>query len=422
MTRQSFTTENIKRSARNLNAAYGSHVVSNAAHELSKEIRENNFEWGSVSKLYINKKTAYYLPALKDKLILNRLADNLKFSYRIEAPNRILIISQLMTLLKENVPFTVLKFDVKSFFESIDRSILFSELDYDLTLTTESRKLLYKLFDNPLMPSSGIPRGLPISTHLAELSIRAFDYAVKELPTVYFYTRFVDDILVFVSSKPTETEREIIKLSEAKRVPLHDKKRDSKTVECTRKVDGVTPVNSECFPECRCKIADGKELTLTFLGYCFHFNSAPLYNVKPSKIPLEVSLAESKKIKLTKRLFASFANYIKNNDYALLKDRIRFLTGTYTVSRAADGSRLKAGNYFSYPELTNLDALCVLDRMKAAILYGTQTRLSKKVNTMLSGARKRELARISFARGFSARYHYNFSSKRIVEIRGCFES
>ena len=422
MTRQAFTKRNLLRSQRGLAFSHSGPSLANAAHSASSEIEANNFSWPRPESLRVNGKTAYYFSSLKARLVANRLADNIRFAYRIQMPNRNLVIDQLATLLQENVPFTVMKFDVKGFFESIDRSRLFAQLDYDLKLTTESRTLLYDLCAHPDLPNSGIPRGLPVSGMLAELFIRPFDDAVRILPDVYFYTRFVDDILVFASSDASNVETRIEEASHYAAIPLNEDKKESQTVECTRKKGPTIPADSKCFPNCQCTKSDGNDCELSFLGYSFNFNSAPLYNAKSKDVPFKISLAKKKERKLQQRLFDSFGSFIKNQDFDLLRDRLRFLTGTYTIRKNTDGSRLKGGNYFAYPKLTQLEAFKKLDQTKSLILFGSSYRLSSALSSILAAREKRTLAKISFSKAYSARYHYNFDSKRVAEIRSCFES
>lgn len=421
MTQQAFTKSNILRSQRKLRRLHNEFQIKTAAESAAIEINAETFSWEQPSVLAVNKKTAYYFSSLKSKLVSNRLSDNIRFAYRVQMPNRNLVVDQIITLLQENVPFSILKFDVKSFFESIDRDELFSELDYDLGLTTESRSLLYDLFSNPHLPSNGIPRGLPVSSILAELSIRPFDRAIRTLPQVYFYTRFVDDILIFVSSNPAKVRNNVKQASTSFSIPLNEAKEDTQTVECANKKGMIAPPNSKCFPSCRCKPSDAKVLTLTFLGYCFHFYSVPLLT-KPADSRIKISLAQTKIQKLKQRMFNSLGNYLKTGDFELLRDRMRFLTGTFTINNSGNGRHLRGGNYYVYPKLTDLTAFESLDKIKATTLFGCRTRLSRALTSSLTASQKRQLARISFVKGFSSKYHYNFGAERVATIRSCFDT
>lgn len=50
----------------------------------------------------------------------------------------------------------------------------------------------------PLSFENGLPRGLSISSVMSELYMKYFDLRIRRLEGVYYYARFVDDIVVFV--------------------------------------------------------------------------------------------------------------------------------------------------------------------------------------------------------------------------------
>ena len=61
--------------------------------------------------------------------------------------------------------------------------------------------LLKKVFENPILAGkSGVPRGMNISATMSELYMRKFDRWIRSFDSVYFYARFVDDIIVFSNS------------------------------------------------------------------------------------------------------------------------------------------------------------------------------------------------------------------------------
>lgn len=58
------------------------------------------------------------------------------------------------------------------------------------------------LFNNPIIAlSTGLPRGLGISAVLSELYMKYFDLSIRRVGGVYYYARFVDDIIVFCSDQ-----------------------------------------------------------------------------------------------------------------------------------------------------------------------------------------------------------------------------
>jgi hypothetical protein len=155
------------------------------------------------SEFAINKAYDFYLTNnLCDTLIIRKLNDNIKRIYKDEQANRRIIIDQVKTLLEETCPFWILKTDIKSFYESIDRDRLIEKLKNDSILSFHSLQVLYKIFLNPtLAESTGLPRGMSISSTLSEIYMRKFDSWIKTSEGVFYYARFVDDIIIFSYSK-----------------------------------------------------------------------------------------------------------------------------------------------------------------------------------------------------------------------------
>src|SRR5690606_11262389 len=161
-----------------------------------EEIANDSFEF-SLKQL-----SEYFLTKdLPNKLILRKLNDNIKRIYKDEQANRRIIISQVKTLLTETCPFWVIKTDIKRFYESIDRDRLISKFNDDSILSYQSMYLMKKVFENPiLLGKSGVPRGMNISATMSELYMRKFDRCVRSYDSVYYFARFVDDIIIFSNS------------------------------------------------------------------------------------------------------------------------------------------------------------------------------------------------------------------------------
>lgn len=144
----------------------------------------------------------YLINDVSEKLILRKLNDNIKRIYKDEQANRKFIIQQVKTLLNDDAPFWIIKTDIKSFYESIDRDKILKKMKDDAMLSYYSIQLLKKIFTNPIISNNkGLPRGLNISSTLSEIYLRKFDKWIHSFSGVYFYARFVDDIIIFLSNK-----------------------------------------------------------------------------------------------------------------------------------------------------------------------------------------------------------------------------
>ena len=151
----------------------------------------------------IKQTDAFFLTKLlEDKLILRKLNDNIRCLYKDKQTNRRIIISQIQVLLGETCPCWIIKTDIKRFYESIDRDALYAKFKNDSMPSYYSMFLLGKVFSNGTISSfSGVPRGMNISAVLSEIYMRKFDRWIKECAGVFYYARFVDDIIIFTNQQ-----------------------------------------------------------------------------------------------------------------------------------------------------------------------------------------------------------------------------
>ena len=133
---------------------------------------------------------------------LRKLHNNIKTIYKVQQADRNNIVRQMKILLSENVEMWVVRLDVRHFYESINREKLITKLVEDARLSYPSITLLQSLFKDSVVASgTGLPRGLGVSAAMSELYMKYFDLNIRRVEGVYYYARFVDDIIVFCSSE-----------------------------------------------------------------------------------------------------------------------------------------------------------------------------------------------------------------------------
>ena len=160
------------------------------------------FEIKQSDGLFLNGRDKHEFSYLCQKLILRKIQKNIQKIYSVHQTDRNTIIKQMKILLCENVDMWVVRLDVRHFYESINRDVIFNKLVEDARLSYTTLDLLHTLFKNPIVAlSSGLPRGLGISAVLSELRMKYFDLSLRRVEGVYYYARFVDDIIVFCSSR-----------------------------------------------------------------------------------------------------------------------------------------------------------------------------------------------------------------------------
>lgn len=164
-----------------------------------------------VIKNAVSKPRQVAIPQSRDFLVQKILLKYLQDIAPVKSPNAPKLVSALKTLLSENASF--LRLDLSDFYGSIPHSVLEKVL-VKAAVEPASIQLLVAAIKTPNLPEGprrkssegdtpvGVPQGLPISNHLAELFLAEFDSAmIAKFQDRYF--RFVDDIL-FVTESPID--------------------------------------------------------------------------------------------------------------------------------------------------------------------------------------------------------------------------
>lgn len=376
------------------------------------------------------------------KLILRKLNDNIKRIYKDEQSNRRMIISQIKTLLDEKCPFWILKTDIKSFYESIKVERILQRLKEDAMLSFHSLFLLKKIFEYPLVDSiGGLPRGVSVSSTLSEYYMRKFDKWARQFEGVYYYARFVDDIIIFTNTKQSAQDIENSLDFKLKKLAPGLQKNPKKT-----------------------KIYDGRKLReddpLTYLGYKFYrdyeyvlsekhvreekiiknlnyiksgeeeviscteeisFLSYRSDEGKVKKDNLIISIADSKIKKIKSRLVSSFLDFIRSDDFDLLEKRIKFLTGNYPIRKNNESKQeLRAGIYYNYLQITSFESLIDLDHFYRALIYSRKQSLGGKISSKLTEGKKNVLKKYSFLSGYENKVYHSFKPEEMNKIVSCW--
>jgi hypothetical protein len=334
------------------------------------------------------------------------LNDNIRRIYKDEQANRKMIISQTKVLLEETCPYWIIKTDIKGFYESIDRERLLKKFQEDSMLSYYSMFLLHKLFSNTTVTSTtGVLRGMNISATMSEIYMRKFDKWIRNCAGVYFYARFVDDIIIFVNNERGAQfllENLNQKLEELAYGLIINKAK-------TQLFNGNTlkqqPIGNA--------LNINGENHLEYLGYRFEKNQ--------TKKTIKIGIAEGKIKKIKSKITLSFADYLKTNDFSLLNDRIKFLTGNYSIKKRNDkDSDLRAGIFFNYSQLSDFSVLDELNQYYRKTLFAKNGSFGTKLNSKLHPVQKEKLKKYCFKSGFVKKIYNAFDYSRMSEIVSCW--
>lgn len=323
---------------------------------ITKEIVDRKFSI-SISPKSIKGKIAYVSENSPTTIICKIIAQELQRGYKIKPQNRDHIIEQLRGLLDGSMEKIVIRADVQEFFESIPQEAFLRQLAVDGNISTTSFKYLRAVihhYNESLrhlgQEVRGVPRGLSFSSYLAEVYMMQIDAKIREIPGVYYYKRYVDDIVIVANPNQGTATEYWLRLEECfvdSGLTLHQEK-EKKYI--------ATWGN------------DTSLATFVYLGYMFLYNKG--------KLQLRLSPRRYQKYKIL--LNAIFDIYAKCSHYRtwkvdkdpskkrmdalhLLFLRLRVLTGNGLLSGRKN--YVASGVYYSNMYITTTRQLKDLDNL-----------------------------------------------------------
>ena len=363
-------------------------LIDAIGSELGDTIAEGNYQF-QIKKngdLYLNGQVQGTMAYLCQNLILRKLHRNIKRIYSVQQTDRNTIVKQIELLLSENVEMRILRLDVRHFYDNIDSKNILNKLTDDARLSYQSIMLLQSIFSNRAIAAySGLPKGLGISAVLSELYMKYFDLDFKKIEGVYFYARFVDDIIVFCSSEA------------------------SKQLSWDYACEGLNKLGLQLNEE-KSYILDPRQhgTSFTYLGYTFQ--------IKGKHVNITISQKKMNVIK--SRITKTFVRYSKDHDYDLLKLRIKFLTGNFTLYNPHTLQPIKVGIYFNYKMATEVSALKDLDTYYQRLLHCRIGKLGSAIS--LTKSHVKELEKYSFYFGYNNHVNHYFTTNQMVKIAECW--
>ncbi|NKF28420.1 MULTISPECIES: antiviral reverse transcriptase Drt3a [unclassified Pseudomonas] len=420
MNEQPYTPTNLRRrinfSDKCKNASlHNSSIRKKIGEESSQRLTKGLAFSSGLRSFSLGKKSGYGFGDISDTIIIRLLAKNIRAAYPATQSHRQFLISNTISIMKECVAFNVFRYDIQSFYESIDRKLLLENLIADGICTWQTILLIKRLFlILDIYEVQGLPRGLAISGALAELRLLSFDQSMRHNNDVFFFSRFVDDILIITSEKLSQKNfDELVTETLPEELCLHDGEKRS-----------FIPVPA--IYQSKKKNAQTHEyFSLSYLGYNIRIsnNSTKEIALGTSRREILVDISENKIRKIQDRLVKSFTGYIASKktsaDFRLLKNRIRAITGNYEIRDPSTKITIKTGIYYSYIHKNTDDdcALLRLDGFLRGLMFSEKNPLSLRIKRALSLAQRKQLIGYSFSLGFTNRRFHSFSYKSFEVIK-----
>jgi hypothetical protein len=366
-------------------------------------IGQNGFSALPLKASLLRGKSVYQLTEVHDLLIARHLTANIRQITGVKQDDRTFIVKCIRSLMAEGPSFRVYKFDIKSFYESVDARKIINYLSTDVAFSGQSVRALDSLFNQlTIQGISGLPRGMSISATLAEYLLRSFDRKISNQNGVWYYARFVDDMLLITSGLEVSAE---FKSAMAAVLPPG---LEFNTKSALFTFDGFTK-----------GVAQGTEHAFNFLGYEFSVSRAFR---APGGIrrTVDIDISPAKVNKIKTRLTKAALQFRIDGNYTDLRDRIRLLSGNYTFIDKKKDIRRCAGVYFSYPlvEPSSSEGLRSLDKYLRRLV--TSPHPKSLLRPLLTPGQRSELAGLTFTTGFTSRRFFSFSSTRLAALTKCW--
>lgn len=358
-------------------------VLTNALEEISSQVASNDFTIGIRVGGVVRGKPVYTddgtAPAF---FCIKQIQRNISKLYKVRQSNRHFIVSQLREFLSDRFPKYVLRTDIAEFYESIPRHGLLESLAAESLLTPASTRLLKQLlweYNRLSCTSDGIPRGIGVSAYLAELYMRRFDARIRALPSLVYYARYVDDIVMIYVPEPGGDESTL-------------QKRVEDTFRETGLKQNITKTQL-------IKVDGSSEKKLDYLGYRFLFGNGKIkLDLTPQKL-----CRYRKRIELTITRYLACQPERESRGRKVLIDRLRYLTGN---TRLVNNKRhAYVGIYFSHSMISSSKSLCRLDSY-----------LKYKASQIQDKHVRDRVLRFSFVQGYESCTYHRFTSTELTRI------
>lgn len=351
----------------------------------------------STMKVKRNGKICHVLKDFDQILISRNLAKNVR-NILNKSKSRNQISRQLVQHLKEGTSYRIYRLDIKSFFESIDYLTIQNALEKS-TISNQTKLLINSIIrELNKAGCTGIPRGLEFSSSLSELILRDFDKQMKNDDNVFFYCRYVDDIILITtgfenkkhflkfikSNLPSELS---LNYNKQKVIDIKDRTKENKIVE---KFD--------------------------YLGYNYSIRDTETKHNKNLFREIDISLSKSRINKIKTKISRSFYVFSKDGNFEILKQRLDFLTSNRFM-KDKNSNVIATGIYYDNINLTEYNGSCLVkldNYLKERVL--NYSKRGVKFTYTLTSKQKRDLIKFSFVNGYRNNNYKKFSPLKLKEI------
>ena len=330
---------------------------------------------------------------------------NKDFSYLTKArvSNRAETISALKSICSEGLPMTIIRLDIKKFYQSVDTKKILDCAGGGTKSTYALRRNLEHYLNWSRDHVKGVPIGVSLSSSLAEYYLKEhLDKIAISLPGVHFYRRYVDDIIVVCSNQRSSNEY----IEDLKRI-LPDELEFNTGPEKHDVINMHAHEDQGCF---------------NYLGYKFSIG-AKNASSEAGHRSVNLDIAPSKITKRKERFVQSLLQFLKDGSEADLRKRFLLLNSGYTFWDSGRGRQMSAGLCNTYSQIDHpSEALFDLRNFYRASMLNQKFQLYHRLRlSHLSTSTRRMIISLDLQTHVQDRKHFNFSPEELQRLSSCWK-
>lgn len=340
--------ENIRGVIRKIDYTLTEDEIDDWCEECRYAIQTETYDFSSFSREVYSqsgkKRVIYSFPKLSvENMLSHYLKQQLDRAFHIKYASRRKIINLLFNTLvatKNMNDFVIVRADFKSFFDSVKSEYVYEKYILPSIIKREDKQLLEKYVEN----FKYCYAGLCLSNGMTEIVCKDFDIVLKARLSeygVFFYERYVDDMLIMFNNYISENRiKNIIR-------------------ETIIEVFGSCPVRLSSSPGKFSYISRRNLVSsqnFNFLGYEF-FILKTVNGRRDEIIDFEYGIAEKKRTKYSNMIERAFINYKLTGNDEVFRQQLKIFSSRVVIARQILGSIfdwLTKGVIANYNELQNV--------------------------------------------------------------------
>lgn len=340
--------ENIRGVIRKIDYTLTEDEIDDWCEKCRYAIQTETYDFSSFSREVYSqsgkKRVIYSFPKLSvENMLSHYLKQQLDRAFHIKYASRSKIINLLFNTLvatKNMNDFVIVRADFKSFFDSVKSEYVYEKYILPSIIKREDKQLLEKYVEN----FKYCYAGLCLSNGMTEIVCKDFDIVLKARLSeygVFFYERYVDDMLIMFNNYISENRiKNIIR-------------------ETIIEVFGSCPVRLSSSPG-KFSYISRRNLVpsqnFNFLGYEF-FILKTVNGRRDEIIDFEYGIAEKKRTKYSNMIERAFINYKLTGNDEVFRQQLKIFSSRVVIARQILGSNfdwLTKGVIANYNELQNV--------------------------------------------------------------------